>query len=74
MAEKINLRRHSRTPRLRSIKSGPEHKLLNVFIGKWIDEGHTEGTGDAATVKIVTSDVYEWARAGFSLFTTHIAS
>jgi hypothetical protein len=40
-------------------KPGPEHKFLDVFIGKWINEGHTIATADVQSVKILTSDVYE---------------
>jgi hypothetical protein len=52
-------------------KPGPEHKLLDVFIGKWINQGHTVATADTPSVKIVTSDVYEWAPGGF--FVLHYA-
>lgn len=52
-------------------KPGPEHKHLDVFIGKWINEGHTIASADAPSVKIVTSDVYEWAPGGF--FVLHYA-
>src|SRR5688572_17140303 len=50
---------------------GPEHKLLDVLIGKWINEGHTIATADAPSVKILSSDVYEWAPGGF--FVLHYA-
>jgi hypothetical protein len=52
-------------------KAGPEHKLLEVFIGKWINEGHTIATPDAPEVPILTSDVYEWMPSGF--FVLHTA-
>jgi hypothetical protein len=52
-------------------KPGPEHKLLEVFIGKWINEGHTISSADAPSVKILTSDVYDWAPGGF--FVLHYA-
>lgn len=51
------------------IQPGPEHKLLDVFIGKWINEGQT--VGSAPAVKILTSDVYEWMPGGF--FVLHTA-
>jgi hypothetical protein len=50
---------------------GPEHRLLDVFIGKWINQGHTVATADAPSVPIVTSDIYEWAPGGF--FVLHYA-
>ena len=50
---------------------GPEHKRLDVFIGKWINEGHTIASAQAASVKILTSDVYEWVPGGF--FVLHTA-
>ncbi len=51
-------------------KPGPEHELLNVIIGKWINEGHTVATPDAPSVKILTSDVYEWMPGGFFILHT----
>jgi hypothetical protein len=47
------------------------HQALAVLIGKWINEGHTIGTGDIPSVPILTSDVYEWAPGGF--FVVHSA-
>jgi hypothetical protein len=52
-------------------KPGAEHRRLDVFIGRWINEGHTIATADAPSVKILTSDVYEWAPGGF--FVLHYA-
>lgn len=52
-------------------KAGPEHQRLEVFIGKWINEGHTIATADAPAVPILTSDVYEWMPGGF--FVLHTA-
>jgi hypothetical protein len=47
------------------------HQALGILIGKWINEGHTIGTGDIPSVPILTSDVYEWAPGGF--FIVHSA-
>jgi len=44
---------------------GSEHELLDVFIGKWITNGHTIPGSDGNAVKIHTSDIYEWAPGGF---------
>ena len=44
---------------------GPKHKLLNAFIGKWMTEGHTIASKGAPAVKILASNVYEWAPGGF---------
>jgi len=52
-------------------KPGAAYRLLDVIIGKWINEGHTISSGDAPSVKIVTSDVYEWMPGGF--FVLHTA-
>jgi hypothetical protein len=57
---------HQQQPR-----PGSEHQLLDVIIGKWINEGHTVATADAPSVKILTSDVYEWSTGGF--FVLHTA-
>src|SRR5947209_2767608 len=50
---------------------GPEHKRLEVFIGKWINDGYTVAAPDSPSVKILTSDVYEWMPGGF--FVLHTA-
>ena len=55
----------------RGSKRGPEHERLNVFIGKWITEGHTVASDGAPSVRITASDVYEWAAGGF--FVLHTA-
>ncbi len=52
-------------------KPGPEHKRLEVFIGRWINEGYTVETALAPSLKITTSDVYEWMPGGF--FVLHTA-
>ena len=50
---------------------GSEHELLDVFIGKWIINGHTIPGSDGNAVKIYASDIYEWAPGGF--FIVHSA-
>lgn len=50
---------------------GLEYKLLDVFIGKWINEGYTIEAPGAPSVKILTSDIYEWMPGGF--FVLHTA-
>jgi hypothetical protein len=52
-------------------RPGPEHQLLEIFIGKWINEGHTIAGPGTPSVKILTSDVYEWMPGGF--FVLHTA-
>ena len=47
------------------------HKRLDVFIGKWINEGYTVAAPDAPSLKILTSDVYEWMPGRF--FVLHLA-
>jgi len=46
-------------------RPGPEHKVLEVIIGKRINEGHTVATEDAPSARILTSDVYEWSTGEF---------
>src|SRR6266566_9526902 len=53
------------------IQPGPEHKRLDVLIGKWMNEGQTIAGARAPAVKILTSDVYEWMPGGF--FVLHTA-
>jgi Protein of unknown function (DUF1579) len=55
----------------RAAVPGSEHRALDVFIGKWINVGHTVSMPEVASVKIVTSDIYEWAPGGF--FVIHSA-
>lgn len=50
---------------------GFEYQLLDVFIGKWMNEGQTIASAGAPAVKILTSDVYEWMPGGF--FVLHTA-
>ncbi len=50
---------------------GPEHKSLGMFIGRWMNEGYTVETPGAPSVKILTSDIYEWMPGGF--FVLHTA-
>jgi hypothetical protein len=49
---------------------GPEHARLEVFIGKWINEGATVPEGDEPAAKIMTSDVYEWIPGRFAVLHT----
>ena len=49
----------------------PEVEPLNIFIGKWINEGYTIKTLETPQLKILTSDVYEWMPGG--LFVLHTA-
>jgi hypothetical protein len=44
---------------------GPEDRKLEVFIGKWINEGETVAAPDAPGWSIVTSDLYEWIPGRF---------
>src|SRR5262245_14580607 len=48
-----------------ALARGPEHERLEVFIGKWITEGHTVASDGAPSLKITASDIYEWAAGGF---------
>jgi hypothetical protein len=48
----------------------PEHRRLEVFIGKWINEGETVATSDSPAARIVTSDVYEWIPGRFAVLHT----
>ncbi len=50
---------------------GPEHKKLGLVIGKWINEGYTVEDAESPSVKILTSDIYEWMPGGF--FVLHTA-
>jgi hypothetical protein len=49
---------------------GAEHRRLEVFIGKWINEGETIATPDSPAARILTSDVYEWIPGRLSVLHT----
>ena len=42
----------------------PELDRLSVFIGRWITEGETTGSAQAAPARILASDIYQWAPGG----------
>ncbi len=54
-----------------SSKPGPAHKRLDIFIGKWINEGEVVASANEPPTRILTSDVYEWMPGGF--FVLHTA-
>lgn len=54
-----------------AVGAGSEHQRLQVFIGKWINEGQTVASADVPAAKILVSDVYEWVPGGF--FVLHAA-
>jgi hypothetical protein len=61
---------HSGTFGHEAPEPGPEYARLEVFIGKWINEGETVAKPDAPGSKIVTSDVYEWIPGRFAVLHT----
>jgi uncharacterized protein DUF1579 len=50
---------------------GPEHRRLGIFIGTWINMGHTVARPGVPSMQILTSDIYEWAPGGY--FVIHTA-
>jgi hypothetical protein len=48
---------------------GEAHERLEVFVGRWINEG-AMAMADGSDVRVVTSDVYEWGPGGFFLVHT----
>ncbi len=48
----------------------PELERLNIFIGKWMNEGYVVETAETPSVKITTSDVYEWMPGRFFILHT----
>lgn len=50
---------------------GLEQQRLQVFIGKWINQGQTVASAEVPEAKILVSDVYEWVPGGF--FVLHTA-
>jgi catechol 2,3-dioxygenase-like lactoylglutathione lyase family enzyme len=50
---------------------GPRHEALGVWVGRWINQGHTVNRDGSPGMTITTSDVYEWVPGGF--FVAHAA-
>lgn len=48
------------TPFQQQSPRSPELDRLNVLIGKWMNEGYLVETAKTPSIKITTSDVYEW--------------
>ncbi len=59
------------TPFQRQLQRNPELECLNIFIGKWMNEGYTVETTKTPSIKITTSDIYEWLPGKF--FVLHTA-
>ncbi|MGA7669249.1 MAG: SRPBCC domain-containing protein [Nitrolancea sp.] len=53
------------------VDQSAELRKLDVFIGKWINQGYTVESPSAPSLEILTSDVYEWMPGGF--FVLHTA-
>ncbi len=58
------------TPFQQQAPRSAELERLNVFIGKWMNEGYTVETPAAPSTKITTSDVYEWMPGRFFILHT----
>ena len=50
---------------IRPTEPGPEVRRLEVFIGRWVTEGHLIDDAGEPAGTIVASDVYEWVAGGF---------
>ncbi len=61
----------NQTPFQQQSERRSELERLNIFIGKWMNEGYTVETPQSPSVKITTSDVYEWLPGKF--FVLHTA-
>lgn len=48
----------------RPAEQSPQMRNLQVFIGRWINQGSTIAGPDSPAHDIVTSDIYEWAPGG----------
>jgi hypothetical protein len=49
---------------------GPQHERLNVWVGRWINEGHMVEADGTSGMAITTSDVYEWLPGRFFILHT----
>lgn len=65
------MEQNAATPFGMQAQRSSELDRLNVFIGKWMNEGYTVETAQAPSTKITTSDVYEWLPGKF--FVLHTA-
>jgi hypothetical protein len=46
---------------------GPEHRRLDVFVGRWTAEGRTEAGPSGASENMTHQHTYEWLPGGFHL-------
>ncbi|WP_227011520.1 DUF1579 family protein [Paenibacillus lutimineralis] len=46
---------------------GPEHRLLEIFVGKWNTEGEIRATSSSPAARLIAVDTYEWLPGGFFL-------
>jgi len=67
----MTARRGSSSPEDRAKAPSDAHRRLEVFIGKWINEGELLATDDSPAARILTSDVYDWMPGKF--FVLHTA-
>jgi hypothetical protein len=46
-------------------RPGPEHQRLEVFLGKWTQEGQAQVSPYGPAGKVTSTDTYEWLPGGF---------
>jgi Protein of unknown function (DUF1579) len=49
---------------------GPDYRVLDALIGRWMTTGHSFGPDGAPPTPIAASDIYEWAPGGFFILHT----
>jgi Protein of unknown function (DUF1579) len=52
------------------VASDPEHRLLQVLLGRWHTSGRTYATASAPSAEIDATDTYEWLPGGLGLIHT----
>jgi hypothetical protein len=48
-----------------SLKPGPEHKRLEVFLGKWTTQGQAKASPYGPAGSITATETFEWLPGGF---------
>ncbi|MBS4192921.1 DUF1579 family protein [Bacillus sp. FJAT-49705] len=57
----------TKNDKVQAVRPGPEHKLLDIFVGKWKTEGQIKATSSSPAARLTAVDTYEWLPGGFFL-------
>ena len=61
----LSFRLVAQTPDQQPVKPGPEQKRLEVFLGKWINQGEAKASAYGPAGRITAAETFEWLPGGF---------